>query len=46
MSLLANDRPQGVDLDGALLRPDLLLVSAFCFLRRHPKRALVFWRAL
>ncbi len=40
MSLLANDRPLVVDLDGTLLRSDLLLESAFGFLRQHPGRAL------
>jgi 4-hydroxybenzoate polyprenyltransferase/phosphoserine phosphatase len=40
MSQFANDRPLVVDLDGTLLRSDLLLESAFCFLRQHPTRAL------
>jgi 4-hydroxybenzoate polyprenyltransferase/phosphoserine phosphatase len=40
MSSLAIDRPLVVDLDGTLLRSDLLLESAFCFVRQHPRRAL------
>ena len=40
MSLPANERPLVVDLDGTLLRSDLLLEAAFGFLRQHPQRAL------
>lgn len=40
MPLHPSSRPLVVDLDGTLLRSDLLLESAFAFIRQHPQRVL------
>lgn len=40
MSLVPNARPLVVDLDGTLLRSDMLVESAFSLLRHHPARLL------
>jgi 4-hydroxybenzoate polyprenyltransferase/phosphoglycolate phosphatase-like HAD superfamily hydrolase len=40
MSLVSNARPLVVDLDGTLLRSDMLLESAFSLARHHPRRLL------
>jgi 4-hydroxybenzoate polyprenyltransferase/phosphoglycolate phosphatase-like HAD superfamily hydrolase len=37
---MQTNRPLIVDLDGTLLRSDMLVESAFAFIRRHPFRAL------
>jgi beta-phosphoglucomutase-like phosphatase (HAD superfamily) len=40
MSVVLNSRPLVVDLDGTLLRSDMLLEAAFSLLRNHPARLL------
>jgi 4-hydroxybenzoate polyprenyltransferase len=40
MSVVPNTRPLVVDLDGTLLRSDMLLEAAFSLLRHHPARLL------
>lgn len=37
---MQNDRPLIVDLDGTLVRSDMLVESAFAFLRRYPFQCL------